>query len=89
MKAGVSRNLYYRLLLYMQEEAINFGVDWEELPTQCEEVDVQLPVTMFPCSDDQMEILRGSYDPLDCCDDYGISTYIRVKNFIMRMTLES
>ena len=73
----------------MQEEAINFGLDWEELPTLYETVDVQVPETMSPCSDEEMEILRGSYDSLACCDDYGISTYIHVKNFIMRMRLES
>ena len=67
---------------HMQDEASNFGLEWEELLTQCETAHVVLPDTLSPCSDEEMVVLRNSYDPLASCNDYGISTFMNVKMFI-------
>ena len=59
-------------------------MDWDELPANHEtENDVMVPETTCPCSDEEMAILRDYYDPLASCDDYGVSTYLNVKDFIM------
>ena len=67
-----------------QEESEHFGVDWEELPAQFETKELELPETRCPCSDEVLAMLRDNYDPLACCDDYGNSKFLDIRNYIMQ-----
>ena len=67
----------------MQNAVESFGIDWEELPDEYTVEAVEVQETVCPCSDVDMALLRQNFDPAVCCDDYGISLYIGVRNFIL------
>eukprot|EP00731_Ephydatia_muelleri_P032633 Em0024g177a len=68
-----------------------FGIDWEEFCEGHDIESVEVPETDCPCSDHDMVIatLRENFDPLCPCDDYGISSYLNVKDFLAQFERHS
>ena len=67
-----------------QEESKHFGVDWEELPAQFETEEIELSETRCPCSGGELAMLRDNYDRLACCDDYGITAFLDIRDYLMQ-----
>ena len=68
---------------------MNFGIDWEELPAdQYNITTVEIAETSCPISDLNMSVLQENFDPLMCCDDYGTSIYLSVRDFILNLQVE-
>lgn len=54
-----------------------------KVPDECTVEAVEVLETLRPYSDVDMALLRQSFYPGVCCNDYGISLYINVQNFIL------
>ena len=71
----------------MQEEASNFGIDWNG-PSVIEndhENIVEVPNVICPLEPQEMAILHSLFDPLDYTnqdDDMGVELYIATREFV-------
>ena len=65
-------------ILYMQNE---YGIDWNG-PTGVDHETVVVPDTENPLSPAQLDLLRDTINPMEECDQYGISLYLATKAFV-------
>ena len=68
----------------MQGDFSNFGIDWDQLPSS-NDADVEFSEPILQCSEIDMEILQDNFDPLTPCTDYGVGTYLDVRNFLLSL----
>ena len=79
----------YCALVYMQEEASNFGIDWNGPPVIENDHEntstVEVPNVFCPLDPEEMAILHSLFDPLEDTnqdDDMGIELYIATREFV-------
>lgn len=59
-----------------------YGIDWDG-PSVIESISVEIPTTACPLTDLQKSALQLEVNPLAECDDYGISLFVRTKDFVI------
>ena len=60
-----------------------YGVDWEGPISNSEDVEcVEVPPMSLDLSPQQLVELHRSVDPLEQCDDLGVSLYVTARTFI-------
>ena len=77
----VSLPVYYCIILFaiVQDE---YGIDWDSPSGVDDEGIVEIPETECPLTGPQFEELKHQLNPLEPCDDYGISLYTAAKAFV-------
>ena len=72
-------------LFFVQEQANEFGVDWEEPTSESSSctAEVDVPETDCPISELYYMQLKASIDPLSESLHYGIDLYNETLNFVM------
>ena len=66
----------------MQEEANEFGIDWNG-PAVLEDVEaVELPLTECPLQPHELAVLQNLVNPLAECGDLGVHLYATTKLFV-------
>ena len=60
-----------------------FGIDWEGRPVQDDgDAVVNVPDTLCPLLPRELALLQTLVDPLQPCDDFGITMYGATREFV-------
>ena len=61
----------------------DYGIDWNgPVPAETESEIVEIPETQSPLTPHQMDELVHAVDPLEHCDDLGVSLYMMACTFV-------
>ena len=65
------------------ESLEDYGIDWSgPVPAETDSEIVEIPVTQNPLTPQQMDDLVQAVDPLEQCDDLGVSLYMMARTFV-------
>ena len=82
----VNNYLYLRIMTFLSPQDL-YGIDLSgPLNTENDE-SVVIPATVCPFTCQQMDELKRSVDPLEQCDDLGISIYMMTRAFVSSITM--
>ena len=70
-----------KMPLYMYAMQNEYGIDWNG-PTGVDHETVAVPDTENPLSPAQLDLLRHTINPMEECDQYGISLYLATRAFV-------
>ena len=68
--------------LYIQALFSTYGIDWDGPPPMDVDDQIIVPPTTCPLSTTEMAELQSLYDPLSPSDDFAITIYLNVLQFV-------
>ena len=71
------------LVLILQEDAEEFGIDWDGSCVLEDVESVEIPTVECPLQPQEMAILQTYINPLADCTDFGVGLYIATRQIIM------
>ena len=66
----------------MQDELQHYGIDWDGPSAVDNDHTVEVPAVPCPLQRQELDVLQSSINPLDECDDLGVSMYAATRAFV-------
>ncbi len=70
------------IILFFQDELQQYGIDWNGPPAVDDDNTVEVPAISCPLQNQELDLLRSFINPLDECDDLGVSIYAATRSFV-------